>query len=181
MAILTLVDYKIYANITNTNADTRLTAIINSAEKYILNKIKNIIEVANFKEYYDGDGDWELLLKQYPITTVTELKIEDEIILTTDFYIYNSSGIIKMRYGIFTIGLKNIYIDYNAGYSPVPSDIKMVIAELVNRKMEQFDKKGNSFSSESFMGGSLVFRESDLTDFMKDVINYYRKKGIKNT
>lgn len=181
MAILTLIDYKTYANITNTNADARLNVIIPSAEKYILNKIKNIIEVTNFKEYYDGDGDYELLLKQYPITSVVELKIEDNIINISDYLIYNSSGIIKMKYGIFTIGLKNVYIEYNAGYSPVPSDIKMCIAELVNRKVEQFDKKGNSFSSESFMGGSLVFKESDLTDFMKDVINFYRKKGIKNT
>jgi len=57
----------------------------------------------------------------------------------------------------------------------------MAIAQLVTRKVEQFDKKGNSFSSESFMGGSLVFKESDLTDFQKAVINFYRKKGVKAT
>jgi hypothetical protein len=181
MAILSLTEYKTYTNITTTNADARLNVIIPSAEKFILDMIKKNIEVANYKEKYDGDGEYELLLNQYPITNVVELKIEDELINVTDYYIYNSSGIIKMKYGLFTIGLQNIYIDYNAGYSPVPSDIKMAIAELVTRKVEQFDKKGNSFSSESFMGGSLVFKESDLTDFQKSVINFYRKKGVKAT
>jgi len=180
MALLTLNEYKVFANITGILADARLTAIINSANQWFLTKLKRNIEEKSQEEYYDGDNTSELLLRDYPITELTELKIDDTLITATDYATYYSSGIIKMLYGIFSGGIQNVYVKYKSGFNPVPNDIKMAISELVSKKYESFDKKGNSFSSEAFMGGSLVFKDSDITEFMKMVLDNYRKKGKPN-
>jgi hypothetical protein len=181
MALLTLAEYKNYSHITNNNADARLTQIILSAEKYFLNRVKRIIEQDTITdELYDGDNTNELVLKNYPIVSVTELQINDNIIDVDDYAIYNSEGIIKLKNSIFLRGIQNIKITYVAGFSAVPEDIKMAIAEVVSRKYEQFDKKGESFSSEAFLGGSLVMKESDFTDYFNSVLHFYRKKGPRN-
>jgi len=176
MALLTLAEYKIFSNIINTNADTRLQAIIDSANAFFLLKVKRIIEEATKEQYYDGDNSQELLLSDYPIVDITELKVNDNVIQPSDYITYAASGIIRLLYNVFTNGFQNVYIKFKCGYNPVPKDIKMAIAELVSKKYEQFDKKGNSFSSEAFMGGSLVFKDSDITETMKDVIEIYKKK-----
>lgn len=130
MALLTLAEYKVFANISNTNADTRLQAIIDSANAFFLLKVKRIIEEATKEQYYDGDNSPELLLSDYPIVDITELKINDTVIQSTDYVIYAASGIIRLLYSAFSFGFQNVYIKFKCGYNPVPKDIKMTIAEL---------------------------------------------------
>jgi hypothetical protein len=184
MAILTLAEYKIYKNITNNNSDTRLDFIIPKVEAYFIMRIKRNIEEVEHEEYYDGDGTSELILKKYPVTSITELKIGDEVLTTDEYALYSSTGIIKLKNGgAFYCGIQNIYIKYKSGYitANIPEELKIAIAQVVSRKHEEADKAGETFSSEAFLGGSLVIRESDLTGFAQDVINNYKKKGSKHT
>ena len=181
MALLSLSEYKVFANITNSNADSRLTAILNSVCEYFLGKMRAIEEVTYTSELYDGDDTNTLLLKNFPITGFTSLYINGTLIASGDYVYYASSGIINYKYGIFDKGWQNISITYKAGYASVPTDIKMAVAEVVQKKYVQFDKKTESFSSETFTGGSLMVQDKEMTDFARDVIWKYRKKGLRKS
>jgi hypothetical protein len=185
MAILSLEDYKKYNPSIGDNVDDRLNVVIPSAERYFLMRIGNRdIEETEKEEYYDGDGTVELLLKRYPVTSITELKIDDTIVDATNYVLYPDEAMIKTinGYAFVKTNYRNVYVKYKAGYEVgnIPLEIVMAIAELVTRKIESFDKeKGGAFSSEAFIGGSMVFKEEDETEYVKNIIDYYHKKGPK--
>lgn len=179
MAILSLAEYKVFAGITNANADTRLTAILNSAEQFFLMRIRRNIEETEYTEKYNGDGTQTLVLKRWPVTDFSELKVSDEVIDSADYTVDSVNGVVKINAGTFTCGFQNVEVTYKSGYlvADIPLEIKMAIAEIVQKKYVQFDKKGETYSSEAFFGGSLVFKDSDLTDYTNQVINTYKRKG----
>lgn len=190
MAILSLAEFKVFKPDLASGADPRLEVIIDSANDFFLMRVnRDIEETTHTNELIDGDGTNQLILNNYPLTEVTEIKTidlnDDETLIdSTDYAIYFSSGRIKLKNGsIFPGGIQNIKITYKAGYisANIPKDIKLAISEIVSKKYNQFDKNEESHSSEAFIGGSLVVREEDLTDFASDVINFYNKKGPKAT
>lgn len=184
MAIVTLSEYKTYKDITTNDSDARLNFIIQKVESYFIMRIKRNIEEVEHEEYYDGDGSIEIVLNKYPVTAITEIKVDDIALDASDYALYASTGIIKLKNGgAFYSGIQNVYVKYKSGYTAlnIPEELKMAICQVVARKHDEADKAGETFSSEAFLGGSLVIKDSDLTDFAKDVINHYRRKGPKAT
>jgi hypothetical protein len=185
MALLTYPEYKVFAHLTNDNAQTRLQAIIDAVEKYFLNRIDRAIKEDSYTEIRDGDGTNKLMLNQWPVTAISLVKLIDinnveTTIDATDYWFYES-GKLELKFSCFYNLPQSAHIEYTAGFATVPDDIKMLIAEIVLRKYEEFDKgKGGTVDSESFIGGSIVIRDSDVTDTGNIIINHYKKKGKFN-
>ncbi len=87
-------------------------------------------EAAAFTEYHDGPGTRNLMLRQYPIntvTTVTRTKVDaadtQVVIASTEYNINAESGILNMHQvnhvdsAVWVKGERNYKIVYNAGYS----------------------------------------------------------------
>ena len=74
-------------------------------------------------ETYRGNNKQRLLLKNYPVLSVTSLSIDDETIEPSDLTILSDEGIIEYEDGVFTdTGYHDIEITYVAGYILNPEE-----------------------------------------------------------
>lgn len=149
-------------------------------ETFVEKYIGMSLSFSNYKEYYDGNGSKSLMLNKYPVTSITEIKFYNwdrttYVVQDTSYYIfYETLGEIYHIYG-FPKGKKNIYVDYNAGYTDIPEDYKYVIKAIVKRLYQQYTN--NSEGIKSWSLGDLSITKNDLffSDEISLIINKYRK------
>jgi len=70
-ALTSTANFKSYAGITSTDDDTLIGHLISRATSAIERYCDKTLRSTTYREYYDGSGDTELVLKQYPISAVT--------------------------------------------------------------------------------------------------------------
>lgn len=146
MSLVTLANYKAYLKIGDTSQDTNLTVLQSAVEKRIKNFLNRDLESATYTdEYYTGKGTNKMVLRQYPITSVTTIKRYDGIsgssevwttlVALTDYdrlVLDTEACYINLDNGQFESGVDNNYkITYVAGYSSIPDDIQMACKELL--------------------------------------------------
>ncbi len=145
--LTTLARFKKWYNTpeTSTQDDSLLSDLISSASNDILvyldrkSMFKNV-----FPDYYDGTGGNKILLRQWPVIsvnslTVNALPIAAAVQPNTGYFLdpwdgflpgrqqyinyiggsYNGNGFYRDSYGgaFFQRGVKNIYVNYTAGYA----------------------------------------------------------------
>lgn len=78
MALTTLNDVKRIAGIalTDESRDTQLRALIDGVSSLVKQQLNRNIEAENFTEYYSGDGTPYLVLRQYPVISVTRICVD---------------------------------------------------------------------------------------------------------
>lgn len=141
----------------------------NYLNKYVVNR--------SLIEKYDGDGTLTLFLNYCPVVSVTELKIDDEVISEDDYLLYKEMGKIVLDNGsIFTKDLQNVEIQYVAGYgedrTKIPQPIKQACISIVGFYM----KRHNIDFSDTFSEGFVIkYPISRLPDFIKEFLDPYRR------
>jgi len=106
-------------------------------------------------ETRNGTGTREMALKYFPVTAITEVKVDDivisESILSTNsgyrrngrmLSINGSTYNSRTTVSRFTRGFNNVEFSYTAGYSTVPADIEQVCIDMVSFKYGTRTKKG---------------------------------------
>ena len=132
-----------YDNLYLENLINRMTDSINT---YLRRSIKTATYT---NEFYDGRGELELILKNYPITTLTKVEYYDKITASvtwtltedTDFIQYADEGYLYKGSG-WANGHKNIRITYTAGYTTVPEDIILALLKLCSYEIMAKGKSG---------------------------------------
>jgi hypothetical protein len=74
-------------------------------------------------ERHDGTGTDALTVKIKPIVSVSELRIDDEVIDSDDYVLAQDEGLIFLKDSTFTAGRRNVEVDYTGGYQEIPADI----------------------------------------------------------
>ncbi len=91
-------------------------------------------------EMYSGDGTQELLLRRFPVASLTTITIVDSAGNETDyasatyFRVDLDSGIVQWRpdqYCTFPVGFENIKATYVGGYQRVPADLQSACVQIV--------------------------------------------------
>lgn len=72
-ALTSTSNFKEYAGITHTDDDTLIGKLISRATSAIERYCDKTLRSTVYREFYDGDGTSELLLKEYPVSVVTLL------------------------------------------------------------------------------------------------------------
>jgi hypothetical protein len=177
--IITLSDTKKYLGFEGaSDYDEILKSLINLVSSWTEMLIGRKIEATNVTEYFDG-GTLEIILNHFPVNSVASVKYNAgtqntpnwQTISAEDYTKYLGEGIIK-HVSIFPDGDRNIEVVYNAGFSTVPDDLKLLALELVGRLFNQ--RKAQGIKSES-MGSAKLDWSSDLTEDQKMIIGNYRK------
>lgn len=111
--------------------------MLSSAETFFLDEIDRELEQSTYNEKYCGSGTPFLVLKNYPIislTSVSSLNVNDINIVDDEGLIYNSIG-------DFAEGRFNIPIEYEAGYAAdnIPQFIKDAVGQLAKALVEETD------------------------------------------
>lgn len=140
-ALVSLADFKAFVKVptAETSMDALLEGFINSVSQRIETYCRRKFRQLTHTEHHDGGRVNLVLLRQWPVNTVTSLHCSSErvwdstsLIAATNYQIVKDEqgeGIAIERFdGTFPNGQKNIQVVYIAGYSAlsdVPADLQL--------------------------------------------------------
>lgn len=204
-ALITLADLEEYANITITDHEPLLERLIDAAtglfETYTRRKLKarGFSYDSDSDDYdpdnaiLDGTGTDELALPQYPINSVATLRINETAIdaraslYNYGYVIDKAGGILRLTGYLFSKGMANIELAYNAGLSAIPDDLQQACIEQVVWMYKQSAVGGNLLGmaeknlpdgTTSYAIRGLEYTGSGLLPEVKAKIDQYKKYYI---
>jgi hypothetical protein len=193
MGLLTLSEAKRRVGITDDNNDLLILDLINDVSAMIESYCGRHFSVADYVEYQDGAGDDYFFTNEWPINSITsiyndlEREFGDTTLVDSTYYtFYADEGRVKLVYDflygnlieLFEPGVRNIKITYNAGYTVIPYDLKMIAAEILTKKYKNTMDKRVGMISIGSAGETTVFHLNDmLPEHIKILDGKYRNRG----
>ena len=180
-ALITLADTKVYLNEDSSNFDTILEMLINSISTLFdtYTDRDQLKEKTDTTLYLDGNGEREINLPRWPITSITAVT-EDDLILTEgkdeDYILYTEEGYLYKNGGDWTKNRKGIKLSsYKAGFATVPKDLQLACMKQVAKEWKRQDKQEWGEASRSFGEGSISISIDELLDDVKATLDRYRR------
>lgn len=180
--------YQTHIGLSETDFDTQLTDLINRSYKILEAYIGHPIKSHSVTEYHDGDGTTKLMLRDFPVISITSISIDtdldrdftdsDEQVLSTNYYVDNDNGIIEFVDDegsgpiVFETGVKNIKIVYTAGYATIPADLVHAGCMHVSWLFQRSATEGLTTAS---MGGKAeVYDNQFLPPYIRRMLDKYK-------
>jgi len=165
-------------NVTINDDDGVLLPLIHAAQKYAENYCDTIIEAADVTEYQDGDGTDTVLLRNFPVNSITS--VYDDVgrdyaaasLIPAASYMFESSGRLILENALFSFGRQNVKVVYNAGYADVPDDIKVAVANITFANYLEANGSINMVE-----GQEIVYRPAKLRSEALRILDLYKKMG----
>lgn len=169
MPLTNLVRLKIHLGITGGSEDAALTQWLAEVEagvqRFLLGRRLDSHTVI---EYHDGPGRGTLILRQRPVTAITDVRVdaagmggqsangfgatsvwEQGVSWYARSLAEDESNPGELISGIgWPLGTGNIKVTYTAGYSVVPADVQLAVHQLVGRVRED-NEHGRPVQSET--------------------------------
>jgi len=166
-------------DVLETKQDEVIAALINAYSVAIENHLHKKIINRDLTEKYDGDGTAILWLDYYPINSITELKIDDEVISSDDYYLYEKLGKIILDGLVFTKGYQNVEISYNVGYGASKDTIPTPIRQSCVALVHFYIKRHTIDYSETFDEGFVAtLLGTDMPSFVLKWLDSYKKVRV---
>ncbi|KXG42874.1 head-tail connector protein [Tepidibacillus decaturensis] len=156
---------------TDTSQDSLFEALINASSNVIENYCnRSFIESTYTDEEYDGKETSNLILKNFPVYSVTSIKIDDVLVDSTEYKVRKDSGIVVRLNSVWPAGIMNIKVTYTAGYTAIPADVELACKHLVMffYKMDVADF-GRTF------GEGIVLRPEAIPPQIRIILGPYRR------
>jgi hypothetical protein len=116
-ALTTLEEAKAYIKESDPSIDATIEFLINAASAAIENYCyRKFAEASYADEEYDGTGIRNLYLKNYPVQSITEIKVDDVILSATEYKVRKESGTVVRPKSRWQEGILNLKVSYIAGY-----------------------------------------------------------------
>lgn len=176
-----------------TSEDYRLNLAIAGASVAIESYCGRLFRARELTEYYDGKGFDTLFLNQYPVISITGIwddldrLFEDSSKMDADsYYLDAENGMVKIiapqsavfGTGVFTPGIANVKVVYNAGYSVIPDDLQLAAGILATHYYFLFKDKKLGVLSRSVEAKSIQFNIGRFPPEIMETLEKYRKKGV---
>lgn len=137
--IACLLELKTYLGITTASEDALLTMLLDSANDFVEGYIGREIASASYTEYFDGDGQREILLNNYPVASITSFE-ENTGTLNVPVWTAIDASTYKLSPNVGKIfmycfkrrGFQNYKVVYTAGYTTIPGDIKLATLKIAS-------------------------------------------------
>lgn len=184
MAIATSTEYKTHAKITHSGLDAQIVQALDTSES----EIEQFVGVDDFgtatytDQAYDGDGDHDIVLRNWPVTSVSSVKIKigtSTCTLSSESYAVSSRGRLHRNgppagfayteaapdlgvyvdRAVWPVGFHNILVTYIAGNATIPSYLKAIQFEMVDAILAS-SGRDPSVQSESIESYSYSLRSS---------------------
>lgn len=171
------------SDVLNGLSAARLTDLLAFATDWLESRCSRTLIQATMRETYDGDGSRSLVLKQFPVDSLTTVTITDDDgteydIATDQFRVNAVTGVMLFKpdadddYTYFPEGFQNVAIVYVAGYETVPDDLQEAAIEL----MEQVVTLSPGVKGERLGDYAVTFRDaaSQMSAHFWAVVARYR-------
>lgn len=153
-----------------TKDDSILEDLINACSSVIENYCeRKFKEQTYIDEEYDGTGRKHILLKQYPVKSIDNVKIDDVVLDPSEYRVKKSNGMLVKNY-IWPLGDINVTVTYTAGYTEIPADLELACRFFI---MSIFKADVANFST-TFTDG-FVFRADAIPVQVKFMLQPYKK------
>lgn len=153
---ITLADTKEYLGISSgdTDNDDRIINLINRATQVVETYLgRTVLQATYTNEVYDGTGSYDLLLNNYPVSSVTSLAKRDtpytdswnDTVDSNDFYVDSVNGTIT-KVTAFSEPPAQYRVTYVAGYAlaDVPNDLSLAVLDIVSYLWNAKGSQGKS-------------------------------------
>lgn len=177
MNILTSREAKLLLNITDDKQDDLITMLVTTMSTTIETYCDRSFGAADYIEYQDGDGTDTMYTDQWPINSIASIYddparefLSDSLLAATDYTYYANEGRISLLSSVlnskfsycFSPGYNNVKITYNAGYTAIPSDLKLIASEIMGKKYKNIMDKRWGFMNVSSAGEGFQIMVNDL-------------------
>jgi hypothetical protein len=132
----------------------------------------------------DGNGSDVILLPEYPVTGVAELRIDtarefgDETIIDLgDYEVYDGDGRLWYPAG-FPRARRSVKVSYTAGYINVPEDLQLAVVEAVAYTWKRMRSKSVGALSVSTGDGMTTQYEPELPTSAYKAFLAYRREDV---
>lgn len=187
-ALVTMAQTKLFMKITTGGDDSIIESFINKASIWANEYTGRYLLSRTVTDYYDGDGTGTLLLKQYPVTSITN--IYDDVdrafggntaIAAANMVINADDGIVRLYKGSvsFSKGLQNIKAVYVAGYTVPPETVKeAVLFYIAHLYRRQYADQKFGVQSETIGDRTTTYADDDIVKKAKTLLNNYRSERV---
>jgi len=183
--LVTIERVKTYLEIANTETaqDVLLQDLIARLGAWAERYCDRSFAKATYTEQRDGDGMDTLLVRQWPLVSVTSL-YDDPLrvfgagtqIAASDFAVYANQGMIRLDGLVFSVGIQNVQVTYEAGYADIPEDLQQALIELI---ADRFRNKENQGIRSLAIGSYRVdYSEDELPSEIRSVLEGYRRTRV---
>lgn len=172
-AIVSLEDTRLFLGYSDSSKDEKIKLMINVATDMIETYTgRRFIQTTYTDQPFDGNGEDEVLLPQYPVTSLTSLGKNGsydnspswDVIDSEDYFLNGPSGILK---GVsrFSRGTQNYRATYVAGYllANVPWDLKFAAMQMVEYLMNKQAAAG--IVSERLGDHSVTYKQETVDQY----------------
>lgn len=183
--------------------DTFLDQLIKEVDAGVKSYLgRNVEQQTITNEYHDGHGRQVLFLREWPVTAVSDVRVdaagyagqgtnspfdsdsaltqgEDFFMRRTDESEHNVGELIRIGRG-WQEGIGNIRVAYTGGYSTVPLDLELAVHNLIARLRETADK-GHMLASERLGSYSYKILQTDKRPEIgevKSILGHYKRVVI---
>jgi len=188
IALLSLADAKVFLGSTSTtDNDGNISDLINAGAMRFETETGRKLKSRDYTELYDGDGKNYLYLNNWPLSSTTiTITIDsdrafsdtDDQVTSTDIILTTEAGKVELDNDTFDRGLKNVKVEYTAGYTTdVNFDLVFASKEYLRLEFARQSKElPIGVRNENYEGMSRSF-ENDLPWSVKKVLDIYRDRS----
>ena len=191
--LITTAHYKNYMKVEHNKDDARLDILVESISQLVKTYCGNSIVdyySSTKTEYFDIDDKYtsELFVTESPLTSVTSVAeratIADSyttLTANTDYYvdtehdrIFRIDGEKSIEY--YKKGFASVKVVYNAGFSAVPTDLKLAVFDLVTYYLKEEHKTSRSIAGTTLRneGSTSIKNDIGFPDHIKRVLDLYK-------
>ena len=164
--------------------DNLLNRLIEACSADIDNEASRTLASTTHEDFYSGygNGQMTLVLRNYPITAVEYLYINDQKVepkpagfenfFTQGFSFDNYK--IALTGHIFARGNNNIAVKYTAGYVVIPEDLRNACVELISYRYRFKERIG--IKSKSLATESVSYDTSHMPEQVMRVVERYKRR-----
>lgn len=154
--LTTLEAVKTYLGTDATGQDALLESLIESVSEAVEHYCGREFALARRVEFHDGQATASLVLRCRPVTEIHS--IHDDMgrvfapgteIPATRLVLYPGEGVVRLSGGYFAPGLRNLRVEYTAGYDPIPPAIGQAATILVAHFRARASGGADAIASES--------------------------------
>lgn len=165
----------------DTTDDAFLTNLIARVSEFIKRATRRALTQTTLTEYHNGRGLETLLLRDWPVISMTSIHesvdlprvYDSTTLVSSSGYVVDSElGIIQRPFNPWYRAFQSIKAIYVAGYASVPLDLEQLAIDLVVAKYRK--RALGDVAARSLMDGSIsYFPMSDVTAEQRRVIALY--------
>lgn len=138
-----------------------------------------VLEEQDLTHQFSGNGTHRLMLREFPVSQVTRVSLDadwqfPDALDTTEYLIDDDAFLYrKLAWGQ---GVRNIQIDYTAGYAPddVPEDLRQAALMLVEFLYHTRNDHRLGLTNRSKVSETMTFQDS-VPKIILDMLERYRR------